>query len=96
MGNVRGIEPDKAMDVILDSAFASPALAGKRPVILGQADNVAFDLAGARKDLAAALSAAASPGPIGLAALAKFDAALAEGWGARDVAAIAAYSNRRA
>jgi 3-hydroxyisobutyrate dehydrogenase len=92
----RGLDTETVLDVLMDSAIGSLALRGKIDTILGRSGDVAFDLSGARKDLAAAVDtlgegfAAPEQNERGIAqaALARFDDALRAGWGDRDVASI--------
>jgi 3-hydroxyisobutyrate dehydrogenase-like beta-hydroxyacid dehydrogenase len=98
LGSRSGLAVATMLDLIADSPAAIAALPAKMKVLLGEESEVAFDIAGVRKDLAAMTAAGRAVDvamPAGEGAVAGFTAAVAAGWGARDLAAIAAFARRR-
>lgn len=94
MGQQFGLSRAAMLDVFLDSPVALPALRSKTPVLLGETDEVAFDVTGVRKDLRSMVATALDagvPAPVAAAALAHFAAATAAGYSERDLAAIVDY-----
>ncbi len=94
IGAGHGLQRAAMLEVFLDSPVALPALRAKVPLMLGAAEDVAFDVTGVRKDLlamTATAQAVAVATPTAAAALAHFAAATAAGYGARDVALIVDY-----
>jgi 3-hydroxyisobutyrate dehydrogenase len=95
MGRRGGLDLEAMLDLVLDSPAAIGALPSKRGVILGDELEVAFDVAGVRKDLVAMTVAAHALGvatPAGNGALAGFAQAVDAGWGDRDLAAIVRFA----
>ena len=95
MGRRGGLALETMLDLVLDSPAAIGALSAKRGAILGDASEVAFDVAGVRKDLVAMTAAAHALNlatPAGDAALRGFSSAVDAGWGARDLAAIVRFA----
>lgn len=91
LGQQFGLELATMLELIADSPAALAALGMKIPVILGQQDEVAFDVAGVRKDLLAMIATGQQfgvPMPAASAALLSFTAATAAGLGAQDLAAM--------
>ncbi|MEM8532139.1 MAG: NAD(P)-dependent oxidoreductase [Chloroflexota bacterium] len=94
IGQQFGIDKKQMLDVYLDSPVALPALRGKVPTILGEVDEVAFDVTGVRKDLLAMVATGQDvgvPNSTGAAALSLFAAATAAGYGERDLAFLLEY-----
>ncbi|NWG21745.1 MAG: NAD(P)-dependent oxidoreductase [Chloroflexi bacterium] len=94
VGQQFGIDLATMLDVYLDSPVALPALRGKAPLLLGEEQEVAFDVTGVRKDLLAMVATAQDagvPAPVASAALAHFAAATAAGYGKRDLAFLVEY-----
>ena len=90
LAGAAGIDPTRAFDVIEASAACAPMLKFRRPLYLGQSDEVTFTVSLARKDmeLAAALSATYGVAmPQGDVTLQMLKAAEAGGLGAQDMAA---------
>jgi len=92
LAEAAGIAPEAAFDVIENSAAAAPMLRYRRPLYLDEAaHDVTFTVALARKDmevtarLAEALGTAMPQGQVTLETLRRAEA---EGFGARDMAAI--------
>lgn len=92
LAEAAGIAPEAAFDVIENSAAAAPMLKYRRPLYLDEAaHDVTFTVALARKDmevtarLAGALGTAMPQGQVTLETLRRAEA---EGFGARDMAAI--------
>ncbi|MCG8348285.1 MAG: NAD(P)-dependent oxidoreductase [Chloroflexales bacterium] len=94
MGVQSGLDLGQMLDLIADSPAGLAALRMKIPAILGQTDEVAFDITGVRKDLLAMTVTAhllGVPAPTGSAALASFAAATTAAWGDRDLAELIPY-----
>ena len=92
LAEASGIAPDVAFDVIENSAAAAPMLSYRKPLYLDEAAHpVSFTVELARKDVAVALALAEAAGlamPQSRATGAILDAAMAQGFGQRDMAAI--------
>lgn len=94
-----GVSPELAADLLADSSGANQVAKPRMPMVLdaiaGKAGSApAFDLSSMRKDLALMVDAANRRGftaPVAAAALAAFDEAAADGWGAKDAATEAAW-----
>ncbi len=94
IGRQFGLSLETMLDVYLDSPVALPALRSKTPALLGETNDVAFDVTGVRKDLRSMVATAQDagvPAPVASAALAHFAAATAAGYGERDLAAVVDY-----
>lgn len=92
LAEAAGIAPDAAFDVIEDSAAAAPMLKYRRPLYLDEAaHDVTFTVALARKDMEVTAALARSLGtemPQGQVTLDVLRRAEAQGFAARDMAAI--------
>jgi len=90
-----GIAPETAFEVIENSAAAAPMLSYRKPLYLDErAHPVSFTVELARKDVAVALALAESAGlamPQSRATGAILDAAMAQGFGQRDMASILSF-----
>lgn len=90
-----GIPQTVAFDVIQHSAAAAPMLGYRKPLYLDdRAHDVTFTVALARKDMAVTAALARARGvalPQSQVTLAQLDAAIAKGYGARDMAAMVAF-----
>jgi 3-hydroxyisobutyrate dehydrogenase-like beta-hydroxyacid dehydrogenase len=89
IGRQFGLDMETMLDVYLDSPVALPALRSKAPLLLGETQDVAFDVTGVRKDLLAMVATAQDagvPAPVASASLAHFTAATGAGYGERDLA----------
>lgn len=89
-----GLDRAQVLDVLADSPAATPALAVKRAILLGQPAPVGFDLAGVLKDMRAVSRTLADGGLPAPAAAGTFEAvaaAVAAGFGAQDVAELARF-----
>lgn len=94
VGQQFGLDLVTMLDIYLDSPVALPALRGKAPLLLGEEQEVAFDVTGVRKDLLAMIATAQDagvPAPVASAALAHFAAATAAGYGEHDLAFLVEY-----
>ena len=95
LGKRSGIGVAQMLDVLSDSPIATGALAAKLPILQGARAEVAFSLAGARKDLFSAISAAEAVGVRAHAAagaLAGYDLAIESGRAQADVAEIVLFN----
>ena len=98
-----GFEPQRLLDLFVDTSGATNALKGRAPMIVAalegrDAGAVTFDLDSARKDLRTMLAEAQVRGvelPLVERTLACFDAAAGEGNGARDASSQPAYWSKR-
>ena len=98
MGERRGLDLDRMLDVLVDSPIATAALNGKLPVLRGAPAEIGFDITGVRKDLSSALITAHAedvPAAAAAGALAGFVAAIEGGFGGKDVASIVAFNRLR-
>lgn len=94
MGTQFGLDTAQMLDIYLDSPVALPALRMKAPLMLGEQQEVAFDVTGVRKDLIAMIATgqdAGVPMPTSSAALGHFAAATAAGYGEHDLIAVVEY-----
>jgi 3-hydroxyisobutyrate dehydrogenase len=95
IGAAAGLEERRMLELIADSPAAVGLLKAKIPAMLGEEGEVAFDVAGVRKDLIAMVATGqlhAVPTPAAAAALAGFSAAVYAGWGAKDLAALVPFT----
>ncbi len=94
LGQRSGLDLGAMLDVLAESAIATPALAAKRPALMGEPAEVAFNIAGVHKDLCYALSAADAVGvrgEVAAAALAGYVRAVDGGLGQADVSDIVGF-----
>jgi 3-hydroxyisobutyrate dehydrogenase-like beta-hydroxyacid dehydrogenase len=94
LGARQGLDLKAMLDVLKEAPTATPWLAAKLPVLLGQPGDVTLDIRTMRKDLMSAVATGASTGvpmPLGSGALASFSAAVAAGAGDGDLADLAAF-----
>lgn len=94
LGKAGGLEPKDMLEVICDSAAGLPLVKMKSPVILGSTGDVGFDVYGASKDLTQIADSARSLGqtmPAVAATAGSVNAAIAAGFGDRDVAELVRY-----
>ena len=96
LAEAAGIAPEAAFDVIEDSAAGAPCIAYRRPLYLDEGGHdVTFTVALARKDMAVTAALAdelGTPMPQGQVTLDRLKAAEAAGYGARDMAAMLAFT----
>ena len=98
MGSASGIGLEAMLSVFEDSPMATPALSGKKDILLGRSKDIGFDIRGVVKDMTAALDLARtnrSDARTGIEALKGFKLAIDEGLGDHDVAAIVAAVTER-
>jgi 3-hydroxyisobutyrate dehydrogenase len=89
LGRMSGLDLPVMLDAVMDSAVGLPMLGAKRALIEGRGGEVAFDLAGVRKDQVLIERLAREhglPTPATAGTLAMVTAATAAGYGDRDVA----------
>lgn len=94
IGTRSGLDLAQMLDLFTDSPAAIAALQSKMPIILGETNEVSFDITGVRKDLLAMTSTGlllGVPTPTATAALLSYAAATAASWGNRDLADLIAY-----
>ena len=98
-----GWEPKRLLDLFLDTNGANPALKIRADMIVtmfegGDPGPTAFSIANACKDLRTMLAEGEARGvelPLIERTLACFEEANSQGWGARDIASMAAYWPQR-
>jgi 3-hydroxyisobutyrate dehydrogenase len=91
LGETGGLDRRLIVETIADSSAALAVLGLKIPSIMGQSDDVAFDVASMRKDLLAIIETSAGLGTTmtsASAALGAYSAAIAVGLGAEDAVAV--------
>ena len=89
LGKSAGLSSAKILEILAGSPAASPAMKSRLPVISGETDTVGFPVSGAVKDARLVRDFAEELGisiPAISASLASFEAALAAGYGAADLA----------
>lgn len=98
LAEASGIAPETAFDVIENSAAAAPMLSYRRPLYLDEAGHeVTFTVALARKDMEVTSALAerlGTPMPQGNVTLEALRRAEAEGYGARDMAAMLDFTRK--
>ena len=94
LGQSEGLTLEQMLDLFGESPTASPLLKGKAGVLRGEAADVTLDIRTMRKDIMSAIATGARNGvamPAATGALASFSAAVAGGWGERDLAEVPRY-----
>ena len=83
-----GVANDQALDILREAPTSNAILASKLAALLGGEVSITLDIATLRKDVMSAVATAALagvPAPCAAAALSSLSAAVAAGWGARDI-----------
>lgn len=94
LGQSEGLSMEQMLDIFSDAPTASPWLKGKAPVLRGEPADITLDIATIRKDVMSAIATGARNGvglPAGTGALGSLSAAVAGGWGGRDLAELPRY-----
>jgi 3-hydroxyisobutyrate dehydrogenase-like beta-hydroxyacid dehydrogenase len=85
---------DQMLDIFAEAPTASPWLRGKVGVLKGEPSDITLDIRTMRKDVMSAIATGARNGvtmPATSGALASLSAAVAGGWGEKDLAEVPRY-----
>jgi 3-hydroxyisobutyrate dehydrogenase len=91
LGLSEGLALDQMLDVMSDAVTATPWFKGKLPVLKGEPGDITLDVRTLRKDIMSAIATGACNGvamPATSGALASLAAAVAGGWGDKDLAEV--------
>jgi 3-hydroxyisobutyrate dehydrogenase len=91
LGTSEGITVDQMLDIFSDAVTATPWLKGKLPALKGEPSDITLDIRTMRKDVLSAIATGARNGvamPATSGALASLAAAVAGGWGDKDLAEV--------
>jgi 3-hydroxyisobutyrate dehydrogenase len=91
LGLSEGLTLEQMLDVMSDAVTATPWFKGKLPVLKGEPSDISLDIRTLRKDMMSALATGACNGvamPATSGALASLAAAVAGGWGDKDLAEV--------
>ena len=91
LGTSEGLGVDQMLDIFSDAVTATPWLKGKLPVLRGETSDITLDISTTRKDVLSAIATGARNGvamPATSGALASLAAAVAGGWGEKDLAEV--------
>ena len=94
LGASEGLELDQMLDIFGEAPTASPWLKGKLGVLKGEPGDITLDIRTMRKDVMSAIATGARNGvamPATSGTLASLSAAVAGGWGDRDLAEVPRY-----
>jgi 3-hydroxyisobutyrate dehydrogenase-like beta-hydroxyacid dehydrogenase len=89
LGQRQGLDFEKMLEVLCETATATPWLKGKLPALRGERGEVSLDIKTLRKDIMSAVATAALTGvglPLSSGTLASLSAAIAHGHGEEDLA----------
>ncbi|MBV9238290.1 MAG: NAD(P)-dependent oxidoreductase [Xanthobacteraceae bacterium] len=89
LGLSEGLTLDQMLEVMSDAVTATPWFKGKLPVLKGEPGDITLDIRTLRKDMMSAIATGACNGvamPATSGALASLSAAVAGGWGDKDLA----------
>ena len=91
LGVSEGLTVDQMLGILSDAVTATPWLKGKLPVLKGEPNDITLDIRTMRKDVLSAIATGARNGvamPATSGALASLAAAVAGGWGEKDLAEV--------
>ena len=91
LGMSEGLTLEQMLEILSDAVTATPWLKGKLPVLKGQPSDITLDVRTMRKDVMSAVATGARNGvamPATSGALASLSAAVAGGWGDKDLAEV--------
>jgi 3-hydroxyisobutyrate dehydrogenase len=94
LGQREGLSLPQMLDVLSESANANNWVARKRGLLLGEPDDITLDIRTLRKDMTSVVATAATDGaglPLSASVLASLSAAIAAGWGAKDIGELARF-----
>ncbi len=88
LGTREGLTVEKMLDVLAEAPTANAWLGMKKGLLLGEAADITLDLKTMRKDIMSMVATGAINGaglPLSAGMLAAFSAAVAQGWGDKDI-----------
>jgi 3-hydroxyisobutyrate dehydrogenase len=91
LGLSEGLKLEQMLEILSDAVTATPWLKGKLPVLKGLPSDITLDIRTMRKDVMSAVATGARNGvamPATSGALASLSAAVAGGWGEKDLAEV--------
>ena len=91
LGVSEGLTVDQMLGILSDAVTTTPWLKGKLPVLKGEPSDITLDIRTMRKDVLSAIATGARNGvamPATSGALASLAAAVAGGWGEKDLAEV--------
>jgi 3-hydroxyisobutyrate dehydrogenase-like beta-hydroxyacid dehydrogenase len=94
LGAREGLAVDKMLDVLSEAPTANGWLAAKKGALKGEPADITLDLKTMRKDIMSMVATGAVDGmpmPLASGMLAAFSAAVAQGWGDRDIGDLPAF-----
>lgn len=94
LGTREGLKLDQMLDILSEAPTANGWLAGKKASLKGDPADVTLDLKTMRKDIMSAVATGARAGtsmPLASGVLTSISAAVAGGWGDRDIGDLAKY-----
>ena len=94
LGRSEGLAFDQMLDILGEAPTASPWFRGKLAVLKGEPSDITLDIRTMRKDVMSAIATGARNGvamPATSGALASLSAAVAGGWGEKDLAELPRY-----
>ena len=87
-----GLTLEQMLEILSDAVTATPWLKGKLPVLKGQPSDITLDIRTTRKDVMSAIATGARNNGVAMpatsGALASLSAAVAGGWGDKDLAEV--------
>ncbi len=94
LGEREGLTMEQMLDVLAEAPTANPWLKTKKGLLLGGPADITLDLKTLRKDIMSAVATGAAGGaglPLSAGVLTSLSAAVAQGWGDRDIGELAAF-----
>jgi 3-hydroxyisobutyrate dehydrogenase len=94
LGTREGLKLEQMLDILGEAPTANGWFAGKKGALKGEPADVTLDLKTMRKDIMSAVATGAvngAPMPLSSGVLASFSAAVANGWGDRDIGDLAKF-----
>ena len=94
LGQSEGLKLDQMLEIFAEAPTASPWLKGKTGVLKGEPGDITLDIRTMRKDVMSAIATGARNGvamPATSGTLASLSAAVAGGWGEKDLAEVPRY-----
>jgi 3-hydroxyisobutyrate dehydrogenase len=94
LGQSEGLNLDQMLDIFAEAPTASPWLKGKAGVLKGEPGDITLDIRTIRKDVMSAIATGSRNGvtmPAASGTLASLSAAVAGGWGEKDLAEVPRY-----
>ena len=94
LGEREGLSLDRMLDVLGEAPTANGWFAAKKGLLAGEPADLTLDLKTLRKDIMSAVAAGAASGtgmPLSSGVLASLSAAVAQGWGDKDIGELAKF-----